>query len=59
MIGSIFSAGLAFAGNNYSDKTTNNSLADTIPPKENPVPDTSHLPTDTLPNAPVPDTSHL
>lgn len=47
----FFSAGVAFAGDNYSSNQ-NQSLADTLIPQELAVPDTTQLPKDTT-NLPV------
>lgn len=49
----FFSAGVAFAGDNYSSNE-NQSLTDTLIPQEPTVPDTTQLPKDTT-KLPVPE----
>ena len=57
LVGSIFTAGFAFAGTNSSDENKNN-VQDTLPPKHEPVPDTTKLPVDTT-NLPIDTTQYI
>lgn len=57
LVGCLFTAGFAFAGNNYSNENKN-SVSDTLPPKHEPVPDTTKLPVDTT-HLPVDTTQYI
>lgn len=53
----FFSAGIAFAGNNYASKE-NHPLTDTLIPQEPTEPDTTKLPKDTT-KIPVPEEENI